>query len=189
MDTFILKTNDYKTSKWSGGQTTQILIYPKSSTLENRDFTFRVSFATIDGGTSEFSDFTGYNRYLTTLGGELSLDNGEGTRIVRPFETTFFDGGEKIISTSGPVTDFNLIIKKGITGSLRSESFKGEIGLRIFGGYNLIFIPEGNIRMTIDGISRELEAFDTIVAFDEEMTLETIENKTTKIIIVEAEVD
>lgn len=189
MDTTILKKTDYKTSKWKGGETTEILIYPEGSTLENRDFIFRVSFATVDEGYHEFSNFTGFNRYITTLDGDLLLQNRGIERTLKPYEIFLFDGEHNTSSKSEKLTDFNLIIKKGITGSLRSESFKGKIGLKIFGGYNLIFIPEGNIKMTINGTTTKLDPFDTILAFDEEMTLETIEDKTTKILIVEGEID
>ena len=43
--------------------------------------------------------------------------------------------------------------------------------------------------MTIDGETTKLEVSDTIVAFDEEMILETVEKRRTKILIIEAEVD
>lgn len=188
MDTKILKKSDYKITNWSGGTTTEILIYPKGSTLENRDFIFRVSSATCEDGKNIFSDFTGYNRYITSLDNDLYLENQGNDLVLKPYEIFSFDG-EHVTASKSAVTDFNLIIKKGFTGSLRSESFEDKIQLKIFGGYNLIFIPEGNILMTIDGKTTELEASDTIVAFDEEMILETVEKRRTKILIIEAEVD
>lgn len=188
MDTKILKTSDYKTSHWSGGTTTQILIYPEGSTLEKRDFVFRVSSATCGDGLNKFSDFTGYNRYITSLDKDLLLINKGEEKLLKPYEILFFDGEDDTASNSA-VRDFNLIIEKGVTGSLRSESILGGVTLKIFGGVNLIYIPEGNLRATIKGETINLEVGNSILAYDDEIVLETIEEETTRILIVEAEVD
>lgn len=189
MDTIILKSDDYKSTKWGGGETTEILIYPEESTLEKRDFIFRVSSATVEPGLHEFSDFTGYNRYLVTLDGDMELNCAEGTTILKAFEIFLFDGDVNTSAKSEAATDFNLIIQKGITGGLRSEIFKGKIGLKVEGGINLIYIPEGNVIMTIGDKSTELSAGDSIIAHNDEIVLETIDDMNVRILIVEAEVD
>ena len=65
MGTIEKKTcEDYLSTKWSGGQTTELLVEPDSSSLAKRDFDFRLSTATVTMNTVEFSDFTGYQRIL-----------------------------------------------------------------------------------------------------------------------------
>ena len=48
MGTIEKKTcEDYLSTKWSGGQTTELLVEPDSSSLAKRDFDFRLSTATV----------------------------------------------------------------------------------------------------------------------------------------------
>ena len=39
----IIKSDAFKESKWSGGITTQLYIYPKDSDYQKRNFNFRIS--------------------------------------------------------------------------------------------------------------------------------------------------
>lgn len=184
----ILKKSDYKTTNWSGGTTTEILIYPDGSTLDERNFDFRVSSATCLSEKSLFSDFSGYNRYITSLDNELILFNQGEKKNIKPYQIFFFDGDDETYSQSS-VTDFNLIIKKGLTGSLRSESIN-DATLRISDGINLIFFPEGQYVGKANGERFELESFDALlVTGDEEITLESNDDKNKRILIVEVEED
>ena len=67
----IIKT--YKTTDWSSGKTTEMYIYPKDCSYNERNFDFRISSATIEVEESEFTDLIGYRRLLTILDGELDL--------------------------------------------------------------------------------------------------------------------
>ena len=76
MGTIEKKTcEDYLSTKWSGGQTTELLVEPDSSSLAKRDFDFRLSTATVIMNTVEFSDFTGYQRILMSLDNPVRLGN------------------------------------------------------------------------------------------------------------------
>lgn len=184
----ILKNSDYKTTNWSGGTTTEILIYPDGSALDERNFDFRVSSATCSAEKSLFSDFSDYNRYITSLDNELILFNQGEKKNIKPFQIFFFDGADETYSQSA-VTDFNLIIRKGLTGSLRSESIN-DATLRISDGINIIFFPEGHHIGKANGESFELEPFDALlVTGDEEIILESDDDEDKKILIVEVEED
>ncbi len=44
----IIKSNPKNTSKWSGGDTTELLMYPSESSYKNRDFEYRLSTAKVE---------------------------------------------------------------------------------------------------------------------------------------------
>lgn len=100
-------------STWKGGTTEQLCIVPESASLQERNFDLRVSSATIDLERSEFSDFSGYRRYLMKLEGDITLLIGDKKVIIKNNEAFEFMGDEKVISISEePSRDFNVIIKK-----------------------------------------------------------------------------
>lgn len=100
-------------STWKGGKTEELCIVPEDASLQERNFDLRISSATIDLERSEFSDFTGYRRYLMKLEGDITLLIDDKTIIIKGDEAFEFMGDEKVISISKePSRDFNVIIKK-----------------------------------------------------------------------------
>lgn len=100
-------------STWKGGKTEQLCIEPQDASLQERNFDLRISSATIDLERSEFSDFTGFRRYLMKLEGDITLLIDDKTIIIKGDEAFEFMGDEKVISLSKePSRDFNVIIKK-----------------------------------------------------------------------------
>ena len=69
----ILNKNDYKLSSWSGGDTNELYIYPKTSDYKKRNFMFRISTATVKDEKSTFTKLNGIERTLMTLTGKLKL--------------------------------------------------------------------------------------------------------------------
>lgn len=105
--------NNKVVSTWKGGKTEQLCIVPEEASLQERNFDIRISSATIDLERSEFSDFTGYRRYLMKLEGDITLLIDDKTIIIKGDEAFEFMGDEKVISISKePSRDFNVIIKK-----------------------------------------------------------------------------
>lgn len=110
----ILHPSDYKTTKWSGGTTTELSISPKESIYADRDFEWRLSSATVDVEESEFTALPDYDRILMTLKGKIRLKHNEGEWIaLSEFEPHSFDGKDETVSV-GKVTDFNLMTRKGV---------------------------------------------------------------------------
>lgn len=105
--------NNKVVSTWKGGKTEQLCIVPEEASLQERNFDLRISSATIDLERSEFSDFTGYRRYLMKLEGDIRLLIDDKSIIIKGDEAFEFMGDEKVISLSKePSRDFNVIIKK-----------------------------------------------------------------------------
>ena len=100
-------------SRWSGGTTTQLAIYPPDAVYAERDFIWRVSSAVVELPESDFTPLPDYDRILMILNGELTLSHdGGGEYTLRALEQTSFDGASHTFSR-GQVTDFNLMMRKG----------------------------------------------------------------------------
>ena len=61
-------------SRWSGGQTAEIALWPPEGSYQRRDFLWRLSSATVECESSVFTSLPDYNRIIALLGGELALD-------------------------------------------------------------------------------------------------------------------
>jgi len=110
----IIIKNQYKKSIWSGGTTTEMFIYPHNSSYGDRDFIYRISSATVELGKSEFTSLPDYNRILMVLKGKLILRHeGQDPIELCELEQDTFDGNVLTVS-EGKVTDFNLMMRKGI---------------------------------------------------------------------------
>jgi len=101
-----------KTVSWANGTSTELFVYPADGNFQTRDFTFRISTATVEAEETTFSDFSGLTRILLPLKGRLTLiHEGRYTKVLEPFEQDQFDGAWKTRS-KGKVQDFNVIFNK-----------------------------------------------------------------------------
>ena len=109
----------YHVTKWSGGLTKELAIAPLGAVYANRDFLWRISSATVELEESNFTPLPDYNRFLSTLEGEIDLEHGDGVvHHLTPGQIYEFDGGIPTHSC-GVCTDFNLMLRKGrCTGSM-----------------------------------------------------------------------
>lgn len=121
MEWKLLNQSDYRTTRWSGGTTTQLAIAPEGAQYAGRDFLWRISSAQVELEHSDFTPLPDYDRFLTVLTGELELKVGDEARTPLPRLTVrFFDGGVPTQSW-GKCTDFNLMVRKGQgQGAVRS---------------------------------------------------------------------
>jgi environmental stress-induced protein Ves len=108
-----LTAESFVVSAWAGGVTTQIAIAPPRAAYADRDFLWRVSSASVETETSDFTALPDYWRWITPLSGSMTLfhDGGDGVRLA-PYEVHRFDGGAATRS-QGRCTDFNLMLRKG----------------------------------------------------------------------------
>lgn len=152
----IFRENQYKTSNWSGGTTTELYIYPKDSLYGERNFKWRLSSAKVAVEQSIFTTLSGISRLIMVIEGELLLEH-EGHHNVRlkAFEQDSFSG-EWITRSFGIVRDFNLMMTKGYKGKLEAISVnRGEVientidDVERFSQITEVFyIVKGNIEIT-----------------------------------------
>ena len=112
------KQESYRVSRWTGGETKEMAIWPTGSKYLERNFVWRLSSAVIEQEESDFSSLPDYDRVLMVLEGEVVLSH-EGQRVARlkALEQDRFDGAYHTHSF-GKITDFNLMVRKGNEGYL-----------------------------------------------------------------------
>jgi environmental stress-induced protein Ves len=116
----IIKRADHVSTRWSGGTTTQLFIYPPGADYAKRDFDLRISTATVEAERSDFTSLPGFQRKLMILEGSLHIHHKEKySRKLEKFEQDFFEGAWQT-SAEGKATDFNLMMAPGVEGALES---------------------------------------------------------------------
>lgn len=107
----IIQEADYQISKWSGGLTKQIYIMPENADYAKRDFTMRISSATVEVQESDFTHLPDVKRYLTILSGNMELTiNGKDPEVVTINKIIEFSGEDQVHCV-GTATDLNLMLK------------------------------------------------------------------------------
>ena len=116
-----LTQEQYLTTLWSGGTTTQMAIAPEGAVYADRDFLWRFSSARVELEHSDFTALPDYNRLISILDGQLDMKIDQGERFkLDPLTICSFDGGVPVESW-GQCTDFNLMLRKGkAAGSAQS---------------------------------------------------------------------
>lgn len=156
-----LTPNDYITTKWSGGLTTQLGIAPEGAVYADRDFLWRLSSATVEDAESNFTALPDYERLISTLEGTIELSHNGGEKLtLRPYEVHRFDGGDDTHSW-GRCRDFNLMLRKEkCEGRMRGEHLvKGEHrSVRGCKGMTLIYCGAGEVNVIAGDESVALKA-------------------------------
>lgn len=118
METIVKRCDEFLTSKWSGGETTELFIYPLDSDYKKRDFLFRISSATVTDDKSVFTKLPQINRKLFVLEGGIKLTHNEKEgHWLWPNEQESFNGDWDTTS-EGLVTDYNVMTKDGISSTI-----------------------------------------------------------------------
>lgn len=118
MDITYLKKNTYQISSWNGGKTTEIVLSPKDGRYQLDEFDYRISSATIETETSNFTPLPGYKRLLMLLTGRVRLKQENNEVRLEPFQVFAFDGAIPTHSF-GQCVDFNLIYRDSMKGLMK----------------------------------------------------------------------
>lgn len=122
----IIKKENYNVSRWSGGKTTELYIYPKTAKYNNRDFKWRISTATVEVEESIFTRLEGFSRKLMVTEGKTVLEHeGMYNITLNPFEKDSFMG-DWTTKSYGKASDFNLMTAKECSGTLDVLTIKAE---------------------------------------------------------------
>ena len=104
------RKDDFSISRWSGGETRELLLLPKDASYKERNFSFRLSSATIDVPCSTFTHLKGIKRFITPLTNPFLLEvNGDKPFLLFPLEVFEFSGSDEVRSY-GMSVDFNLML-------------------------------------------------------------------------------
>ncbi len=112
MEIFHLTHDDYQSSRWSGGTTTCLYLYPPNGDYPSRRFRVRISSAVIELPESDFTPLEGVTRFITPLEGGFTLTHGDGHgRVMSPLDRPYRFSGDLPTHSVGRATDFNLMLK------------------------------------------------------------------------------
>lgn len=182
MDKKIYGKENYVISKWSGGTTCEIAIYPESAVYLDRDFIWRLSSAGSDLEESSFTKLPDFDRILMLLDGDVVLAHGE-ERVSKlgKFDQDTFDGAFKTKCFGKLKKDYNLIYRKGSTARMElieltdaAEHLKLREGLRVSCG---IYCVDGYTVVSADGETSMLKA-------DEQMVINCDESETVAVSVM-----
>ena len=175
-----ISASEFITTQWSGGATTQIAIAPEGANYANRDFLWRISSATVELKSSDFTPLPDYERFLSTLKGEVQVQHDGGSPIMlTPGKIHRFDGAVATHS-EGTCTDFNLMLRKNACkGEMRCLHL-GEMGSihlsRTLGGNDaattfVIYCAAGNGEVSIGDESSLIEKGEAVLIENSEPTV------------------
>jgi environmental stress-induced protein Ves len=179
----LVKASDLHLTKWSGGTTTQLYIYPPTSDFSKKEFDYRISTASVQLEDSTFTPFPNYERKLMIIEGVLDLfHDGHYAIQLHPFDQDAFSG-DWISHSKGKVIDLNVIFKPGYKVKLfHFELPKGEEVLLNCKETTLLYILYGEI-----GVSKECAQKKDVIIIDGQGELSI--NSTSNALIVVVEVN
>lgn len=160
--------DNFNTSLWQGGKTTELLILPKDSSYKERNFIARLSSATIETSSSEFTILDGIKRFITPITNPFLLEsNIKKTFLLKPFEVYEFQGDEKTYSY-GMSQDFNLMLKREkADGWMKTIEDKKEIIVDVENETLLwFFSPCASIDLKLNGYSKTMEEYSLLLIKD-----------------------
>ncbi|MEG0806057.1 MAG: HutD family protein [Lachnospiraceae bacterium] len=144
----VIQKKAFKVSKWSGGTTTQLLIWPRDSDYVKGDFEFRISSATVEDECSVFTKLNNTHRFIGVLEGSLELTFNQQKKItLKPYQVQEFEGDWDTVSY-GQAKDFNLMVKKG-RGQMDSCKVEGEQSFHLEAGHYFFYSVEGELQAKI----------------------------------------
>ena len=143
----IIKQEDWTTTEWSGGTTSELFIYPENTSFKKGDFEVRISLATVEVESSEFTPLLGIERTLMVLEGSQLLNHeGHHTADLQQFNQDTFSGNWKT-SCQGTSTNFNVMCQDDQFVRVQSlpvlEGMKGNLDFS--DTFVFLYVKDGSI--------------------------------------------
>lgn len=181
----IIKKENLSTSKWSGGTTTQLYIYPENELYENRNFKFRISSAKVNTEESTFTKLPKIKRKILILDGKLKLvhENHHSTILEKFDQDTFY--GHWNTKSFGKVTDFNLMLNENTDGIIEYINLENEKTIPYEKSHSydnlteVFYIVKGKINISMDDECGLLEAGDVAIIKNSDKLNITLKNNDT----------
>jgi environmental stress-induced protein Ves len=165
---------EYRLSNWSGGTTTQLLIWPPFADYQSRNFAFRISSATVEQEESTFTSLPGVHRFLSVLDGTLQLTVKQKCQeqviFLNENEVYEFEGDWEVRS-KGQVRDFNLMLKD-CNGSMEQIELKHNDKIICEREFGFLFVVNG------DATIRNLNIEEAIKLNEGESVFDHLDQKT-----------
>lgn len=150
-----LKKNHIIT-KWSGGETTELFIFPEDAQYKEGNYQFRLSTATVEVEESVFTSLPDVDRTLMVLEGKMELIHlNQHSSLLGPLDVDQFKGSW-VTESKGQCVDFNLMCKGGTEGEVKGYNLsQGEnLMLDLSGRMNFTFVYQGMIELKGERINK-----------------------------------
>ena len=156
-----------KTTNWSGGKTSELIIFPSDSDFQKRDFEFRMSIASIETETSNFTSLPSYQRCISTLEGNLEIiHENKYSKMLNPFEFEFFHGSWSTKSI-GKVRDFNVIYSENYDLNIKYQILQNNLTLERKSSHLMLLVLNESFQME----NTNLKKYDLIEVLDQQIDL------------------
>lgn len=178
----IIHKKDQITTNWSGGETTELFIYPEETEYQKRNFKFRISTATVEIDESTFTPLAGVDRTLMVLDGKMKLIHQDHHFIeLSPLNSDQFIG-DWITRSEGKCTDLNLMCREGTKGEIIGYQLeKNSIEkLQLSGISNFLYLYRGTLE--IRGFTISEGDFIILNQDSESLSIKSIDNCTIALI-------
>ena len=164
MNIRIIRADECVTTRWSGGTTTQVYIFPEDGSYAERKFLFRLSMANAEVEDSVYTELPGVTRYLVSLCGECDVVH-EGRAVhLSPFGTVDCFAGDIHTEAHGAIRDFNLMLKGEASGAM-SVLHESSIELTYDYTHYALYAWD-DAQISIDGADYALEKGDCLLITD-----------------------
>lgn len=115
--------SEYQRDQWAHGSSVQLYIYPPNANYKEREFSWRVSSASVESPASEFTVLYGVKRWIMPFDFNMVLEHTQNEKplysiTLKPYETHCFKG-DWVTKSKGIGHDFNLMLKEGADGLLK----------------------------------------------------------------------
>ncbi|MDO9594395.1 MAG: HutD family protein [Lutibacter sp.] len=179
----ILKAADFKTTKWAGGSTTELFIYPPTSNYASRNFDFRISSATVEIEQSNFTKLPGVSRQLMVLSGNINVSHKNHHAVqLHKNDIDSFEGNWET-SAVGTCVDFNLMTKGQTKGKISSIAVSADktlnFQLDVTCEFLIFYAYEGKLQMDFCSEKRNVNQGELLVIqhpINEVVKLQSSEN-------------
>lgn len=183
MNINIYKAEDFKTTQWSGGSTTELYIHPPTANYTKGDFNFRISSATVEVEESDFTILPEVSRQLMVLSGTITLSHKDHHEIqLKKNEIDSFEGSWET-SAVGTCVDFNLMTKGNSSGKISLVCKQAYESVNFHLDSNCEFIIfyayEGKLQLNFNSETRSLNMGELMVIqnpLNEVVKLQSSEN-------------
>lgn len=163
----ILRAADHRRMPWKngGGVTTEIVVHPENAGLDAFEWRLSMALVAQDG---PFSLFPGIDRMLAVLEGEglsLSIDAAP-PKILTPASPPLAFAADVPVHgalAGGPVTDLNLMVRRGTPHSMRRRLLDSSVDFTAHARWNLLYNPADRVEITVGTKPAELGPQDGVL--------------------------
>jgi environmental stress-induced protein Ves len=172
MKSNIYSLNDFKTKQWSGGNTTELYIFPPTADFGKGNFDFRISTATVEVEKSNFTALPNVSRHLMVLEGEITIAHKNHHSVHLTTNDIDSFKGDWETTSIGTCVDFNLMTTENTKGNLSSISINSnkriQSSLVSTNEFYIYYVAQGTLEFDLNSEVKKLNQGELLVIHNPE---------------------